>query len=234
MLTSNNRFGHLPHPRIIGIVIIFFSTCLSLMVLLNSMNVEAKTLPPTLTQPLPPGLKPAQENILASSVSQLASTQPLGEPCGSGEQLPNWVLCLHGTIAQETNTLESIPLDGIPITITLGQESVNGTTFIHPGDNEPTYGIDISSLNPQFLQPVTLTAVLPNHTIQRQITIFPDFRTQSQQVDILIPAVVALDPASVWGHVIDFESGGAIADAIIVAEHENQTITLTTAIINEI
>ncbi|MCP5100263.1 MAG: hypothetical protein GY943_32325, partial [Chloroflexi bacterium] len=47
-------------------------------------------------------------------------------------------------------------------------------------------------------------------------------------------AVVALDPASVWGHVIDFESGGAIADAIIVAEHENQTITLTTAIINEI
>ena len=39
----------------------------------------------------------------ASAIEHLASTAedpaPLGEPCGSGEQMDPWVICLHGTVS---------------------------------------------------------------------------------------------------------------------------------------
>jgi len=161
-----------------------------------------------------------------STVLHTTSEPPiyvLGESCGAGELLPDWVLCLYGAIH-----LSDIPLANVPITIALGDRAVTGTTFIHPGYITPTYGIDISSLEPDFLHPVTLTARISGTEVTREIIVYPDFHTQSQRFDVVIPTVGALDPALVWGYVVDFGSGGPVTDALVTAEYEGHTSTVTT------
>lgn len=152
----------------------------------------------------------------------------VAEPCGSGERLPEWTLCLHGQIIQQQNGT-NVSLNDVSVSVSYGDKTVDGKTFVHPGQSKPTYGIDISLLEPQFLEPVTITAVLPHTTIQQQVTFFPDFETQSQEANIYASTVSALDETAVWGRVIDYEQGGAVQNGTVVAEHQGQKIEATTA-----
>ncbi len=171
---------------------------------------------------------PVNHTSKTTLIGQNEEAPILGEPCGSGALLPEWVICLHGVIGEVSPLGEITPFDDILVTISYQEKTVSGTTFIHPGKTIPTYGIDISSLKPQFLQPVTVTVVFPQTSIERQIVIFPDFQTQNQQADILIPTVSALDSAPLWGHVIDFQSEGAVEGAVVTVQHNSQIITQTT------
>src|SRR5687768_11541297 len=95
----------------------------------------------------------------ASGRPAMVAAPAPGEPCGSGELLPAWAICLHGTISLG-DAGQLTAQDGVPVTVTLGDRSISGVSFVHPGQTIPTYGLDISPLEPTFLQPVTLTAVV--------------------------------------------------------------------------
>jgi hypothetical protein len=153
----------------------------------------------------------------------------LGEPCGSGELLPEWTLCLHGEIAM-VEAGQPLLLTDVPITVTYGHSFVTGTTFVHPGYTTPTYGIDISSIEPEFLKPITLTANISGVQITRQIIVHPDFRTQNQRFDLWIPTIGALDPAPVWGSVIEFSAYGPVTGAMVTATANDHTVTVTTGL----
>ncbi len=165
---------------------------------------------------------------------QLPAEDPfyiLGEPCGAGELLPEWTLCLHGGIALRDTTGQPVWLNNIPLTITRGISAVTGVTFIHPGYITPTYGIDISSLWPEFLEPVTLTANISNTLVERQIIVYPDFRTQSQHFDIVLQDVSVLNPAPLWGYVADIATRGPVTGATVTAEHNGTRVTVTTSVV---
>ena len=155
---------------------------------------------------------------------------PLGEACGAGELMPDWVICLHGTVAVRQISGEIIPLDGIPITITYNGQSVTGTTRILPGETMPTYGIDISDIEPDYLQSVTLTAVISTTPIHRQLIIAPNFNTQSQQYDVIVDDTGALNPGQLWGYVVDFSANGPVTNAIVTAEHAGISVSVTTTV----
>jgi hypothetical protein len=173
----------------------------------------------------------AKQSVTPNSLLLTPTAEPSspGQPCGSGQQLPPNIICLYGTVSQQSASGVITPLNGVLVTITLGSQSVTDTTFVHPGNNTPTYGIDIHFLNPQFLQPVTLTAVVDNMLISRQVIVFPDFQTMSQRYDLVVPPVASL-PQGLWGYVVDFASGGPVAGAVITAEHGGQFITATTIV----
>ncbi|MCA9950030.1 MAG: hypothetical protein KDE48_10315, partial [Anaerolineales bacterium] len=166
--------------------------------------------------------------VKASTVVDDPEPPLIGEPCGSGELLPDWVICLHGFVGVEQPGGQVQLQDGVTVKVAYGGEIVTGTTFVHPGKLIPTFGIDISPLEPAFLQPVTVTVVVDNVTIKRQVVVFPDFNTQNQQVDVVVPIGV-LSP-HISGSVIDFASGGPVAGAGVAVAHINQTVYVTTAV----
>jgi ligand-binding sensor domain-containing protein len=153
----------------------------------------------------------------------------LGEPCGSGELLPEWTLCLHGSVALD-DTGETSLLAGVPITVTYGNQVVTGTTFVHPGQTTPTYGLDISPLEPEFLKPVTVTTDVSSTRVTRQVVVYPDFRTQNQRFDLRVPTVGALDPAPVWGSVVEFSARGPVTGATVTATANGHAVSVTTAL----
>lgn len=158
----------------------------------------------------------------------LVEPVPLGGPCGAGTQLPPWVLCLYGTISIVDAQGESTPLAGVPFTVSRNNQVVSGTTVMPPGQLTPAYRVDISPLQPAFLQSVTLTANISGTLVQQQIIVFPDFQTQSQQFDLLAPMVGVLDPNLLWGHVVDFAVGGPVTQAVVTAFYNGLAITGTT------
>lgn len=166
--------------------------------------------------------------IMQPLIEATDDPQPIGEPCGSGELLPTDVICLHGTVSIVDPNGTFQLLDAIPVTVTLGDRQVTDRTFIHPGYTTPTFGIDISSLAPDFLKPVTVTVNTGAVLFTRQVVVYPDFNTRNQRFDIQIPAVGALDPAPVWGYVIDFAAGGPVEGAAVTAEHGGLHVAVTT------
>jgi uncharacterized repeat protein (TIGR01451 family) len=166
---------------------------------------------------------------------------PIGEPCGDGEQLPYWAICLHGIVYELNGDGQRIPLDGAVISVTLRGRVVTGTTFVHPGHRTPTYGIDISNLEPAFMQPVTLTAKFSGSVVTYKVPVFPDLRDRNQRFDIplrqqvtgarrpLAVTTAITPPGRIWGYVVDFAAGGTITDAVIVAEHDGITEVRTIA-----
>lgn len=153
---------------------------------------------------------------------------PLAEPCGGGQLLPPWVICLYGTVSIIDAFSQTVPLDGVPITISRGSKSVTGVTFVHPGQVTPTYGIDISALHPEFLKPVLLMANISGTLVQQQVVVLPNFQTLSQEYDLLLSTAQTLDTNLLWGHVVDFAAGGAVTNAHVIAAHENLSITVVT------
>ncbi len=153
----------------------------------------------------------------------------LGAPCGSGELLPEWTICLHGGVSLVDAEGTSL-LAGVPITVTHGGQVVTGTTFVHPGHTTPTYGIDISPLEPLFLKPVTVTADVSGTQVTRQVIVYPDFRTQNQHVDLRVPSVGALDPAPIWGSVVAFSARGPVTGAMVTATANGQAVMVTTTV----
>lgn len=169
-----------------------------------------------------------EKGLILSAESQ--NPTPLGEPCGCGEQMSPWVLCLHGAVSLIHPSGQVELLDSISITVTLGDNAITGTTFIHPGYTTPTFGLDISPLAPAFLDPVTLTAVVSGTIMQQQVLVFPDFATQSQQYNLYATAAPVLAPAPIWGHVVAFSEGGPVADATVTAEHGGASVVVTSAV----
>jgi hypothetical protein len=211
-MASHRRLG------LVGMVLLTAIVAVWVLVTVASAQISTQTVP--------------SSSLFGSLILSTASDDPppLGEPCGSGEQLPPWVLCLHGTVSLIQPSGAAIPLDGIPVTVTLGGHSITGTTFIHPGQVTPTYGVDISPLEPAFLQPITLTTAVSGSQVERQVVVFPDFRTQNQRFDVPVVAVGALDPAPVWGYVVDFGAGGPVTDARVTAERAGLSIAVTTTV----
>lgn len=164
----------------------------------------------------------------ASRQSLLVDPPPLGEACGAGEQLPPWVICLHGTVSQIDAWGRIAPLNGVPLTVTLGNRIVTGTTFIHPGQLTPTYGIDISPLEPGFLNVVTVSAKIGVNIVERRVIVYPDFATQSQLFNLVWSEIVALDPIAIWGYVVDFSAGGPVTGAAVIAKRAGQSVAVTT------
>ena len=154
-----------------------------------------------------------------------------GVPCGGGEQMPPWIICLHGTVYEIVEEGKRVHLDGVAITVTLGERMVTGTSFVHPGQAEPSFGIDISSLEPSYMQPVTLTASLNGTSVTYKVPVFPDLRDRNQRFDVPLQQQQTVDnrglaitdaitsPGRVWGYVLDFAAGGTITDAVVVAEY---------------
>ncbi len=166
----------------------------------------------------------------SSIVATLEDPPPLAVPCGAGTQLPFWVICLHGMVALQEPSGALIPLAGVPMTVTFAGQHVTGTTAVSPISPDPIYALDLSPLEPLFLQPITITAVVNNIPIQHQIVLFPDFRTQSQQFDLIIPTTGALDRGQFWGYVVDFAVGQPVTNAIVTAELPYGNMTVTTSV----
>lgn len=182
-------------------------------------------------------------SLAAASLSSPAVVSPpappdvpeppiIGEPCGLGERLPIWTLCLYGTVSVVGAAGEGEPLAGIPITISRGTSVVTATTLVRRGQSLPTFAVDISPLTPTFLHTVTLTANLSGTLVARDIVVFPDFRTMNQRYDLPVHAVGVLDPNSVWGYVVDFESGGPVAGAEVVLTNGRGTMLTTTTVLS--
>lgn len=170
----------------------------------------------------------------APDSAPIAQGQPLNlasaRPCGSGEQLPPWTTCLYGEVSLVDATGQAQALADVLVSISLHGRVVTGTTLLRPGEAVPTYEIDISPLEPEFLRPVTVTASLDRVTVQRQVLVFPHFNTHSQRYDLQIYQVGALDPAPLWGYVVDFKAGGPVAGAEVVAVHAGHApVTVTTS-----
>lgn len=170
----------------------------------------------------------------ALDAAPVAQGQPLNlasaRLCGSGEQLPSWTTCLYGEVSLVDTTGQVQALADVLVSISLHGRVVTGTTLLRPGEAVPTYEIDISPLEPEFLRPVTVTASLDGVTVQRQVLVFPNFNTQSQRYDFQIYQVGALDPAPLWGYVVDFKAGGPVAGAEVVAIYAGHTpVTVTTS-----
>lgn len=164
----------------------------------------------------------------SAAASQPPAPAIIGEACGAGELLPDWTICLHGIVGVEEAGGQIVPQDGAELTIRHDDKTVTGTTFVHPGQLIPTYGIDISSLEPGFLQPVTLEVTINNVLVTRQVIVFPNFETMSQEYDVVLP-ITALAP-EISGSVIDFASGGAVSGATIIMMHEGVTETVQTSV----
>lgn len=173
---------------------------------------------------------PVQNNI--TNPTNITSDSPdvpqLAEACGGGQQLPAWAICLYGTVSLIDQFSQTTALNGVPITISRGNHSVTGVTFVHPGQVTPTYGIDISALHPEFLKPVLLTANISGTHMQEQVIIFPHFQTLSQRYDLLLSTAQPLSTNLIWGHVVDFAAGGAVTNAHIIASHADLSVTVMT------
>lgn len=170
----------------------------------------------------------------APDLAPVTQVQPLSlasaRPCGSGEQLPPWTTCLYGEVSQVDASGQVQALADVLVSISLHGRVVTGTTRLSPGEAVPTYEIDISPLEPEFLRPVTVTASLAGVAVQRQVLVFPNFNTQSQRYDLQIYQVGALDPAPLYGYVVDFKAGGPVAGAEVVAVHAGHApVTVTTS-----
>ena len=152
----------------------------------------------------------------------------LGEACGAGELMPDWVICLHGVVGVRDVAGKVSPIDNVLVSVTFNGNTVTGSTRLLPGETTPKYGIDISSLEPNYMQAVTITAVINNIPIQRQVIIAPDFSTQSQQFDVIIDETGALDAGRVWGYVVDFSANGPITGAVVTAESASASVSVTT------
>ncbi|MCB0036894.1 MAG: hypothetical protein KDE51_22840, partial [Anaerolineales bacterium] len=148
---------------------------------------------------------------------------PLTSPCASGEALPEWVVCVYGTVFDVDGEAVA-PVAGAVVSITLHGRTVTGTTYLHPDEITPTYSIDISTLEPKFLQPVSLTAAYGDDTAVYELILNPDFNTLSQRFDIPL----TLDRGLLWGYVTDYISGTAVAEATVSAANGNSVISVTT------
>ena len=176
----------------------------------------------------PPALRQVAGQSVALRRSDAAS-QAIGNACGAGEALPPWTLCLHGAVFYLPDGGTPQAVNGAQVTVTFGERSITGTTCILPGQNQPSYGIDISPLEPVFMQPVTVTAVISGMTVQRAVGLFPNFATQSQQFDLYLRPLQAFDPDALRGAVLDFGAGQAVSDAAVVLQQGRQVLTSTTA-----
>ena len=144
--------------------------------------------------------------FIASMFSQVQASlyeeeAPPAYPCAAGERVSTWSICLHGTVFGP----DEQPVDGATIVVAYQGKSVSGITSIHPGEILPTYGIDIGLLEPEYLQPLFVTASLPgmNGAVQRQVQIFPDFNNRNQRFDISFADAVEGDArpkdVRIWG-----------------------------------
>jgi uncharacterized repeat protein (TIGR01451 family) len=119
---------------------------------------------------------------------------------------------------------------GVIITATLGDRVVAGTTYTQPGAMTPTYGIDISPLEPKYLQPVTLTAYLTGRDpVTRQVVVIPNYSTHSQRYDINLSSEFVIQKAGrVSGYVFNYADGTAVAGAVVSATYNGQVTSTTT------
>lgn len=163
-----------------------------------------------------------------AAINESPGSPPLTEPCSGGQLLPAWAICLYGTVSLIEQFSQTTALNGVPITISRGNHSVTGVTFVHPGQVTPTYGIDISALHPEFLKPVLLTANISGALVQQQVIVLPNFQTLSQEYDLRLSTGQILDTNLLWGHVVDFGAGGAVTHAHVIVTHEDLSITVMT------
>ncbi len=147
--------------------------------------------------------------------------------CGDDE-LPTWGICLYGAVWWQPATGTAVPLTNVPITVSKGISQVTGITQIYTDQAAPTYAVDISPLDLDFLQPITITANVNGTTVTQQIIVYPDFSTQSQQADLIVSELGSLNNDLIWGSVIDFPSGGPVTGATITAARNGQQVTVTT------
>ncbi|MEM9775822.1 MAG: hypothetical protein AAF902_14690, partial [Chloroflexota bacterium] len=179
----------------------------------------------------------SQSNAHAIDYAEVSSgvetvlNQPvvIGQPCGSGELMSPDTICLHGRVLLSTDNGQTLtPLDGVQVNVSYSDETLSAATFVHAGDAQPTYGIDIEPLEPYFLDSVTISVVYQNQEYQQQAVVFPDFDTHNQQVDIIISDVTAFDDTVLWGYVVDYESLGPVAGAVVTAEFGTPVQVVTT------
>ncbi|MEM8861947.1 MAG: hypothetical protein AAGD96_26795, partial [Chloroflexota bacterium] len=178
------------------------------------------------------GLAIHQVETFAPDSTSTETPAVIGQPCGSGELMSPDTICLHGRVLLATDNGQTLtPLDGVQVNVNYGDEKISAQTFVHAGDAEPTYGIDINPLEPYFLDAVTVSVEYQNREISQQVIVYPDFDTHNQEFDLIISSVTAFDDTVLWGHVVDYESLGPVAGAVVTAEYGSppQIVTTVTA-----
>ncbi|MGB1254004.1 MAG: two-component regulator propeller domain-containing protein, partial [Candidatus Promineifilaceae bacterium] len=138
------------------------------------------------------------------------------------------VLCVHGSTWVESSVGDLVALDNVTVTITAGNGQISSTTASPFGQLTPTFGIDIHSLSPQFLQPITISAEINGTQVERSVLLFPDFSTHNQQVDLILHTVNGFDPLGVWGSVTPFDKATAVAGAQITLTASTGTVMTST------
>ncbi len=179
----------------------------------------------TFSQPF--SLNQIETRFTAPTHTSNSDVEVIGVPCGSGELMDPDTVCIHGRVLKLSNgTLE--PINRAQVEISLDGQSVSGETFYHAGSAEPAYGLDISSLDPTFFEPVTVTVTSDNVQIQRQLIVFPNFDTHNQEFDIIISTSSAFDDRVLWGHVVDYEAQGPVSGAVVTVSYGSPAVQVTT------
>ncbi len=169
-------------------------------------------------------------SIASAAMPESDSFNTIGANCGNGERLQETTLCVHGIVWFDSQEAGATAQNGVTVTISTNGVTVTDTTYVHAGQALPTYGIDISGLQPEFLEPITITVDLGEQHITRIVPFYPAFDTLSQEVNFWVPAAGSLNPAGrIWGTVTDFVTGRPVSEALVTLTLSNgQIITDTT------
>ncbi|MFN8443431.1 MAG: two-component regulator propeller domain-containing protein [Caldilineaceae bacterium] len=184
------------------------------------------TLSPETTAKAAPALV-AQANPLAQAQPTPTPTAPVARPCGRGEQMQPWVVCLYGVVTENGTVL-----DGALVEVTNSEgRVVSATTAITRSlERLPNYGIDLSQLDVDYLDTITVTARHNGKAVTRQLLVYPDFYTQNQRHDLMLPADSAPpSPAPLWGYVYLFGASHPVTDVQVSANLNGNLVTVTTA-----
>lgn len=218
-MSTNPRFFQTRYLRLLAILISIFCLGLLQLVLLGA-NLPSAAAPESVSNAFSVNtIEVIERNDLRLEIEQDDPVLIIGEACGGGTVLPPWTICLHGTVYDAPSTGEPTPLSDVEVEISYKGESVSGFTFVHAGGLTPTFGIDISPIKPTYLEPVTITTRYDGNSTSRLVTLYPDFRSMSQQIDIYLEASAAFDPLVVWGTVIDYGTLGAAEGVTVTAEY---------------
>lgn len=120
----------------------------------------------------------------------------LGEPCGNETLIEPDTLCLTGRVLAIDGNGNPIALHGILVEASLNGIVRQNRSANTQGAEDPIFGINLTPLEPGFLEEITLTAVIGDQRYDEQVTVYPDFDTQTQTHDILVGELTHLPIAT--------------------------------------
>ena len=153
-----------------------------------------------------------------------------GDPCALGTFVSADIICIHGSVWVEADDGSRTALDDALVTVQVGEQTLSSYTASPSGQLTPTYGIDIHSLSPNFLQTITVSAEISNTLIERSVILYPDFNTHNQQVDLIYYEIGGFHPEGIWGTVTPFDAAEPVAGAQVTLTTESGVVLTTTTV----